>query len=135
MDTHIIITQRGPILVYAKMPLAIGPSSATEPSLHAISSAACTTNIVGYSFRKGQDIGVPYPPKIGDFDATDLQMPLPIIQATYEGSYTCQLQPAIIEREFKSGDQCTHARCTLRSNRAYLLDFLPEQSVGVFPDS
>src|ERR1035437_8776744 len=54
MDTHIIITQRGPILVYAKIPLTIGPSSAAEPSPHAISSAACTTNIVGYSFRKGQ---------------------------------------------------------------------------------
>jgi hypothetical protein len=50
----VFITQRGPILVYAKTPLVTGPSSATEPSPHAMSSAACTTNIAGYSSRKGQ---------------------------------------------------------------------------------
>ena len=36
------------------MPLSTGPSSAAEPSPHAISSADCTINIAGYSIRKGQ---------------------------------------------------------------------------------
>src|ERR1022692_2811334 len=56
MHTHIIITGHGPILAYTKMPQTIGPSRAAEPSPHAISSAACTINIVGYSFRKGHRI-------------------------------------------------------------------------------
>ena len=36
------------------MPLSTGPSSAAEPSPHAISSAVCIINIAGFSFRKGQ---------------------------------------------------------------------------------